>query len=310
MDIRTLHTFCTVVKHQNFHKAAEELAYAQSTVSMQIKKLEEDLGVCLLQRGRQGFQLTEAGLYLYEHAEQMVQELEQLREGIQHIRSGEAGYIRLGTIEPFASYYLPGILKPYIDQYPKVHLSLQIHSNHTLGHLIRQGEMDVAICSLPDDLSGLYYERLFVEKLALLLPEDHHLASEETITLPMLTHEQLLTTSPDCPFRRILDQAMASRGLVPRYRMEVSHMLAVKHFVAAGYGIAAVPIGSAWPLPPRCVLRQLHEPQLEIEIYLIYPRHLPGWRRPFHDVLAVIRSTFLHDDRGIGRQFAAVPGDG
>ena len=296
MDIRTLKTFCTVVKHQSFHRAAEELAYAQSTITMQIKKLEEDLGICLMQRGRQGFQLTEAGHYLYAHAEQLVQEMEQLREGIEHIRSGEAGFIRLGVMEPFASYRLPGILKPYIDRYPEVQLSLQIHSNQALGSLIRQGELDAAICTLPDDLGGLHYEKLLVEKLALLIPEDHPLAREETISLPMLLHEQLLITSPICPFRKTLERAMASLGLIPKYRMEVSNMLAVKHYVAAGYGIAAVPLISTWPLPPGCVLRQLEEPRLDIEICLIYPRQLPSQRRPFQDLLEAIRASSGHED--------------
>jgi DNA-binding transcriptional LysR family regulator len=297
LDIRTLKTFCTVVKHQNFHKAAEELAYAQSTITMQIKKLEEDLGICLLHRGRQGFQLTEAGRYLYEHAEQMVQEMEQLREGIKHIRTGEAGFIRLGVMEPFASYRLPIILKSYIERYPRVHLSLQIHSNQALGNLIRQGELDAAICTLPDDLAGLHYEKLLSEQLALLMPEDHPLVREEIITLPMLLQEQLLITSSVCPFRRTLEQAMMSRGLVPKYRMEVSNMLAVQHYVAAGYGIAAVPVVSTSPPPQGCVLRPLRDSQLAIEIHLLYPRQPASWRRPFQDLITAIRSSSEVDER-------------
>lgn len=290
MDIKTIKTFRTIVKHRNFQKAAEELAYAQSTVTMQIKKLEDELGTRLLERGKQGFHLTEAGLYLYEQAELLLDEVEKLQEGIEHIRTGEAGYIRLGVMEPYASYRLPALLKPFVTRYPRVNLSVQIQSNQALGNMVQQGELDIAICTLPDDLSGLHYEKLLVEEIALLIPQDHPFAAEQEISLSMLQEEPLLITSPVCPFRKSLEKAMSDKGLRPRYHMEVSNMLAVKHYVSAGYGIAAIPTVAAEPLPPGCLLRPLHGVQLGIEISLVYPRQFPNRRKSVRELLDTLRS--------------------
>lgn len=291
MDVRSIRTFRTIVKHRSFQKAAEELAYAQSTVTMQMKKLEDELGTKLIDRGKHSFQLTEAGLFLYERGEQLLFELEHLQEGIQHIRTGEAGYIRLGVMEPYASYRLPHILKPYFNRYPKVHLNLQIQSNQALGEMIRHGSLDIAICTLPDELAGLHYEKLLIEELALLIPHNHPFAQDKEISLNMLIEEQLLITSPVCPFRKGLEKVMADEGLRPHYRMEVSNMLAVKQYVSAGYGIAAVPTVAAEPLPPSCVLRRLHGFNLGIEISMVYSNQLSIQRRATRALLETIRSS-------------------
>jgi len=290
MDIKSIITFRTIVKHRNFHKAAEELAYAQSTVTMQMKKLEDELGTKLIERGKQGFQLTEAGHYLYERGELLMHEYERLHEGIQQIRAGEAGYIRLGVMEPYASYRLPNILKSYVNRYPNVHLNLQIQSNQTLGEMTRLGALDLAICTLPDELADLHYEKLLVEEIALLIPQHHPFASANAISLPMLVEEQLLITSPICPFRKGLENAMADEGLQPHYRMEVSNMLAVKQYVSAGYGIAAVPIVAAEPQPPGCVIRPLYGLQLSIEIGMVYSNRLSNQRRTLRALHETIRA--------------------
>lgn len=101
MDLKTLKTFQMIVKYGSFVRAAEEMNYVQSTVTMQIQKLESDLGVQLIERGKK-IQLTEAGRLFHDQSLQIVKSMEQLQTNLSDLKLGEAGNIRIGVTEqPF-----------------------------------------------------------------------------------------------------------------------------------------------------------------------------------------------------------------
>lgn len=106
MDFKALITFQTIVSTGSFNRAAEELNYAQSTITMQIQKLESQLGVQLLERGK-GISLTEAGRLFHEQSLLIVKDMGRLQSSLAEMKSGEAGSVRLGATDPTASYRLP-----------------------------------------------------------------------------------------------------------------------------------------------------------------------------------------------------------
>lgn len=124
MDLRTIKTFKTVVKYGSFQRAAEELNYAQSTVTTHIKNLEDELGVTLLKRGKT-LQLTEAGRLLSEKGEFLLKGFENLQSSLQELVQGESGIIRIGVMEPTASYRLPPLLASFRKNIQKFNLTFK-----------------------------------------------------------------------------------------------------------------------------------------------------------------------------------------
>ncbi|WP_274365861.1 LysR family transcriptional regulator [Paenibacillus thermotolerans] len=257
MDLKTLKSFQLVAKYGSFIRAADEMNYAQSTITMQIQKLEANLGVQLIERGKK-IRLTEAGRLFYEQSLQIVKNMERLRESMYDYRMGEAGDLRLGVTEPTASYRLPDLLKRFLSQYPKIRISVDIANTTTLSERLLKGDIDVALCSAPDFGSDLFFEPLFQEKFAVLLPENHPLADKEAIAPDDLRGYRLLITSATCPYRRKLETVLKESGNNSLDTMEIGSMTALNYYVESGLGIALVPkISLEKALPPETTVRAM-----------------------------------------------------
>lgn len=180
MDIKTLKTFQMIVNYGSFIRAAEELNYAQSTVTMQIQKLESDMGIQLIERGKK-IKLTEAGRMFYEQSLHIVKDMEQLQENMDNLQRGTAGDLRIGVTEPTASYRLPEILKRFLTHYPNIRVSVEFGNTPTLSERVLKGDIDLALCSAPDLGTELYFEPLFRERFVVLMPENHPLAQKKRL---------------------------------------------------------------------------------------------------------------------------------
>ncbi|KWX78649.1 LysR family transcriptional regulator [Paenibacillus jilunlii] len=256
MDLKTLKTFQAIIRSGSFNRAAEELNYAQSTVTMQIQKLEADLGVQLLERGK-GVALTEAGRLFYEQSQRIVQDMERLQTSITDLKSGEAGSIRIGASDPTASYRLPDILQKFMTLFPKMELSVDISGSGVLCDRLLRGELDVVICSAPELGKELHFEPLFTEAFVLLLPEGHPLISAPAVTADHLRGHRLLITAPTCPYRKKLESVLMEAAGPTLNTMEIGSMSALKFYVASGLGIALVPEVTLDPDPAGTVTRRL-----------------------------------------------------
>lgn len=258
MDIRNIKTFQTIIRLGSFQRAAEELQYGQSTVTMHIQKLESDLGVKLLERGKK-LTLTEAGRLFHQNADLLLKDYDYLQASMDELVKGDAGIIRLGVMEPTASYRLPQLLGPFLRQHPKVKVSIHIGNTTVLGQMLHEGSIDMAICSTPNSGLDHAFEPLFIERLALLVPEDHPLAAKSSIRLRDLQHENLLITNSQCPYRQKLEGALLENGGSPYSGMEIGNMAALKYYVQADFGIAVVPVITATPNPQGTVLKTIDD---------------------------------------------------
>lgn len=256
MDLKTLKTFQMIVKYGSFIRAAEEMNYVQSTVTMQIQKLESEVGIRLIERGKK-IRLTEAGRLFYDQSLQIVKNIDQLQMNLSDFQLGESGNIRLGVTEPTASYRLPGILERFLSQYPKIRISVDVANTATLSERLLKGDIDLALCSTPDLGSKLYFEPLFKEDFVVLMPKNHPLTQHSVIAPEDLRGHRLLITSAVCPYRRKLEMVLQESGNIPIDTMEIGSMTALKYYVESGLGIALVPEIVLKPVPTGTTIRTI-----------------------------------------------------
>ncbi|MBG9917438.1 LysR family transcriptional regulator [Bacillus sonorensis] len=268
MDLKAVKTFHKIVTCKSFNRAAEELNYAQSTVTMQIQKLEADLGIRLLERGKT-FRLTEAGRLFYEQSKHIVKDIEHLQNNMSDLLLGEAGNIRLGALEPIASRRLPEILGEFLSEHPKIRISVEIGNSAPLAERLLQGELDLAICSTPAIGTDLYFEPLFAEELTVLMPEGHPAAEYERVSLKDLREHRLLITAHNCTYRKKIEIAFQELPGNQMNTMEIGSMTALKSYVAAGLGIALVPKSIASSLPSGTIVRDLSDSPISISFGII-----------------------------------------
>ncbi|AWB46495.1 LysR family transcriptional regulator [Paenibacillus sp. CAA11] len=257
MDLRAIRTFQRIVETGSFMRAADDLNYAQSTVTMQIQKLESELGAVLLERGKQQLRLTEAGRLFYTQSLQIAKEVTKLTQSIQELQTGISGDIRLGVTEPTGSYRLPPVLSRFLADFPGVRVSLEFASSKVLAQRVEAGELDLALCSAPDLGTSLHFEILFREEFAVLLPSGHPLGDQPVIHPVDLSTERLLITAGHCPYRRKLEMVMQETEHAGLNTMEIGSMTALKHYVEHGLGIALVPRILLDPLPAGTLTRPL-----------------------------------------------------
>ncbi|MBP2656291.1 MAG: transcriptional regulator, LysR family [Firmicutes bacterium] len=269
MELQTIKTFLTIVRLGNFQRAANELQYAQSSITMQIQKLEKQLGLKLFERGKK-IQLTEAGKIFAEQAFPIIKNLDQLQNTMNDLLQGEAGSIRIGAIEPAASLYLPKIIFPYIVAHPKIELSINIGYTHTFSKLIHKQEMDFAICSVPDNDNQLVFEPLFSEPLTLLVSDKHPISKKEIVHLEDLQSQRFVVTSKDCPYRKKIETTLQERGSSYSI-LEISNLAAIKYYVKENYGLAYIP-SSIFSLSafPETSIKEVNNLNMEIITGILY----------------------------------------
>lgn len=269
MDLRHLQTFKAIAEEGSFVQAADRLQYAQSTITLQIQQLEEELGVQLFDRQRRKIQLTRAGHALLKHAVQVLNQMEQMQQDLQDLAQGESGHLRVGLIEPIASTYLARVLHVFCARYPRIRLTIEVVSTITTHDKVAAGELDLGISTPPPGNAGLSFEPLLTERMVLLIPQQHPLEQQENIYLRDLQHERILLTNPPCAYRTAIEQAFMAQGIGISSSIEIGSLPAIKQVVQGGLGIALLPYISARPTPSGTVVKTLADWSLHLPVGLI-----------------------------------------
>ncbi|MGZ4164724.1 MAG: LysR family transcriptional regulator [Tumebacillaceae bacterium] len=272
MDLRALKTFQMVVKAGSFQQAAQELQYVQSTVTMQIKKLEADLGVTLFQRGKK-LTLTEAGRLLLEHSSPLLHNVEVVEQTMREVARGEAGVVRVGCIEPTASRRFSPLISEFCSARPNVSLIVESSSTRVLSNRVLIGDLDFAICSQPQTLGDAEFEPLFSEPIGVILPITHPLAAQEHIQWADLQKVRMLHASTNCQYRWKLDNALLQRSQTLPNTLEVagSYELMMQ-LVEQGLGVAFAPTVYADIAPDKLVCRPICDVKIDLPVGLYYRR--------------------------------------
>ncbi|MED3574313.1 LysR family transcriptional regulator [Cytobacillus praedii] len=239
MEIKQLITFSHAAENLNFTQTAKLLNFAQSSVTAQIKALEDEIGKPLFERLGKRLILTEAGHMFKQYAEKMIR----LSEEAILAANGEeepTGTLTIGAQESQCTYRLPPILKEFKDAFPKVKLIFKpAHSDEMARKQLMEGALDIAfIMDKVRPEGSLRVEELIKEELKLVVAPDHY---NSILSLEDLKYETLLLTETGCSYRIMLEDSLKSAGVYPLDKIEFVSIEAIKQCVIAGLGVALLP---------------------------------------------------------------------
>ncbi len=241
MNNTQLETFLKLVETKNFTATANMLGYAQSTVTTQIKQLEEELGCLLFARLGKKLVVTSEGEKLIVYAQQM---LKLQREILLEVSTANipSGIIKLGVSESFCYNRLPEILMEYKKEYPRMDIQLQFIEHDTFPALLKNGALDLVYTLNPiienPELKMIHTEK---EALAFFASPDHPIAKKKKVKEKDLEGIPLLLTSHSCSFRHMLLHDFMDHQVTPKIELETSSKEILKQFAINGLGIAFMP---------------------------------------------------------------------
>jgi len=257
MEIRLIKTFLAIVKYGSFHEASKALQYSQPTITVQVKKLEEDLGIQLFKRGKTT-ELTSAGKFFLQRAEGLLHKFDQFENELQDYKQGDSGIIHIGISEPTASNRFPAVLASLAQKKPNIQVKITVGSNKELVDMLLNKQVDIAFCNRPEANAQLIFEQLLTEAFGLLVYEDHPLAAQDQISIQDLRDEKLVLTPGTCPFRARIEEAIVGKsGRFRQMNLEVPGISSLKYFVQAKLGISLAPIVAISPAIPGTVLKPI-----------------------------------------------------
>jgi LysR family hydrogen peroxide-inducible transcriptional activator len=239
MDLDQLKYFVAVAERQSFTRAAEVLGISQPALSRSIQKLEEELGQPVLERKSRSVSLTDAGILLQARAMQVFSILDDTKAEITD--DGQSGRVRVGAIPTIAPFFLPDVLRRFSKEFPKASLIVQENTTEALLKSCTQGEIDLAILSLPVSARYLEVEELFEEELLLVLPPDHQLADQPQIRLNDLeSYPFVLLDEAHCLSDNIVSFCRA-KSFQPVAVERTSQLVMVQELVSLSHGISMIP---------------------------------------------------------------------
>lgn len=263
-----------VVDTGSVSAAAATLSYTPSAVSQHVTALERETGTVLLERAGRGVRPTDAGLLLSEHASRVLAAVQEAEEALAALRSGHIGRIRVGAFPTAGSSVVPGALAAFQRRLPKVALDLTVAEPDEAIANLRDGIIDVAVVvetfgpgQAPED--GLYRRHLLSDPFRLVLPRGHRLGSRRVVELSSLAVEPWISVK-SCPgyCLEVVDEVCQRAGFVPRYALEADEYPTAQGFVAAGLGVALVPLlALGASVHPGVVVRRLRGEQPVREVW-------------------------------------------
>ncbi|UUZ85837.1 LysR family transcriptional regulator [Paenibacillus sp. P26] len=237
MDIRDMQIFLAVANEGSITKAAEKLEYVQSSISIRIQQLENELKTELFHRGRQGVRLTTSGEALKAYAEKIIY-LSQEAERVVSDNSIPRGPLRIGSLETTAAIRLPFILTEYHKSYPEVDLTLKTGTTEELIHSILKYELDGAFVVAPVEHAELDITEVGIEELVFISGEQFSSIDKPEEKLRNLT---LLVFRTGCSYRRKLEDWLHMEGIIPAKIMEFGTLEGILGCVHAGLGVTLLP---------------------------------------------------------------------
>jgi DNA-binding transcriptional LysR family regulator len=279
MELRQLKTFTTVAQLLSFNRAAQVLNYAQSTVSTQIRLLEEEFGQPLFDRLGKTIVLTEAGRVLLRYAGKM---LDLQKETFAQVSGWEEshGSITLRAPQSLSIYALPPVLKRFRQDYPKVRVQVDSCAL-TLQQELRSGIIDLAFLFI-DSIQehDLIAQVLGFEKLILIAGPEHPLASLSSMTLSDLSDYAILLPTQDCSYKMLFEQMLAEEKITPASVLTLNSSEAIKQCVIQGVGVTLIPQMAVKRELDTGELRRLPWVEQEIETAILMIRHKDKWVPP------------------------------
>ena len=248
MTLTELRYIVAVARERHFGRAAETCFVSQPTLSVAVKKLEDELGLTLFERGPGEVSVTPAGRRIIEQAQRVLEEASRIRELAAAGKDPLAGPLRLGAIYTIGPYLLPKLIPVLRRTAPAMQLLIQENFTHRLAEELRSGEVDVILVALPFETPGVMTRPVYDEPFMVAVPKGHPWENRKRVTSEELTNESLLLLGEGHCFRdQVLDicHTVRSRERSPLARtVEGGSLETIRQMVAGGVGVTVLPATS------------------------------------------------------------------
>ena len=240
-DLNDLHAFRAVAEMSNFRKAAEAVHISQPAFSRRIDKLEQALGVRLLERTTRRVTLTTVGRDFARKVEQLLDDLDNTLLGIRGVAATRMGEVTIACVPSTVYYFLSQVIRRYHEQYPKIRVKVfDANANEVLSAVARS-EADFGLNFIGSQEADIDFQPLLDERFVAACRRDHPLAKKRQVTWSDLSAYDFISVSKSSGNRLLLDQALAGVAGRPQAIYEAQHVTTMLGLVEAGLGVAAVP---------------------------------------------------------------------
>ncbi len=263
MNLNQLETLIAISKTMSFRKAGEMLNLTQPAVSAQIKSLEEEFGTVLVDRS-QPVTLTDSGRLFLEHAEQILQIVQELKQKLSDLNEIPQGHIHLGTTSSIAIQILPRILTYFQNQYPLIKITIHSMPSSLIMESVENGLIDIGIAYLFESNPNLESAVLYYDSFELVVSPEHPLGEYTQVEIERLRDIPFVMLTADTAARRFIDQVFSRFNLQPNIVMEVSSSEEVKRMVELNLGASIISSLSAAKEIKQGTLRTVRVQELEI----------------------------------------------
>jgi LysR family hydrogen peroxide-inducible transcriptional activator len=241
MNLRDLKYLIAVAEHRHFGKAADACYVSQPTLSTQIKKLEEELGVVLLERTNRQVMLTPVGERIVAQAQRVLREVNDLVHTAEEFRDPFGGEFRLGLIPTVAPYLLPKILGPIRKSFPNLKIRLTEGQTAVISEQLRSGDLDAVILALPLEEENVVEAELYREPFYFAVSKNHPKAGKREVALSDLDQEQVLLLEDGHCLRDQALEVCNSQNAVENTNFRATSIETLRQMVAADVGITLMP---------------------------------------------------------------------
>lgn len=239
IDLRQLEMFEAIERYGSLTLAAEALNVTQPAISLQMRKLEAQLDLALLERAGRGVTITEAGQEVLHQARRINRVLDDLRENLRHFKGVQKGVLRIAVVST-ANYFIPEYLANFRKQHPGVEIDFRVANRDNILEMLASNESDLAITGQPPDDSDLIARPFKENPLVVIAPPDHPLAGRTDIEPEDLVQYPFVVREPGSGTRAAMERAFLEHGLECRTSCVLSSNEAVKHAVQAQLGLAVI----------------------------------------------------------------------
>ncbi|WP_066307563.1 LysR family transcriptional regulator [Bacillus sp. FJAT-29814] len=241
MHFEQLFYFQTVAKHNSFTKASEELNLSQPALSRSILRLEEEIGVPLLERKSRGVVLNQYGKVFLEYVNQVLSEMKDAKQKIHDMVDPNHGTISLAFIQTLGSSFVPDLISDFQKEFPNIQFQLSQNISSKILKEIHAANIDIGFCSPLEQHEGLCSVPVLSEELFLIVPASHRLAEKERINLSEVADEPFILFKPQTALHDLIENLCHEAGFHPRKVFEGYEERTVSDLVGANFGVAIVP---------------------------------------------------------------------
>ena len=243
MDLRQLRYLVALADERHFTRAAEREHIAQPALSQQIRRLEEEVGVALVERTTRRVSITEAGELLVARARRIMSELSAAEAELEALRGILTGHVSVGAMHTMGPVDVSLALAIFHQRHPGVELTVLEQSSEELAEMLRDDVLDLAFLSVTERIEshGLGLHQLVSEELVVILPQAHPLAGRSCVRMGELAGEQFISYREGSRLRELLNRAAREAEFDPQVMLESNESRRIRRLVARGMGVAILP---------------------------------------------------------------------